>query len=255
MLKLATYVLYDVLRNKILLIYTILLLFISVGLFQMEENNNKAMLGVLSIILIVIPLVSLVFTTIHFYNSYEFMELLLTQPQSRSKVFYSEFLGVSIALLVAFIIGIGIPVLLYTFSVLSVYLLLSGVVLSLIFCSIGFLISTISRDKAKGIGIALMVWFYFALIYDGVLMIVLFLFSDYPTEKLTFLFSALNPIDLSRVFVMLKMDIGALMGYTGAIYKAFLGKNTGILFSITLNAIWIVLPLWMALRTFKQKDF
>jgi Cu-processing system permease protein len=38
-------------------------------------------------------------------------------------------------------------------------------------------------------------------------------------EKFTLLLSALNPIDLGRIFMMLKMDVSALMGYTGALYK------------------------------------
>lgn len=237
------------------MIYTLLLFFISIGLFQIEENNNKALMGLLSIVLIVIPLVSLIITTIHFYNSYEFMELLLCQPQSRSKIFFSEYLGVSIALVLAFSIGIGIPISVYACNVVSLYLVLAGVALSLVFCAIAFLISVLSRDKAKGIGMALLIWFYFALIYDGLLMMVLFALSDYPTEKFTFIFSSLNPVDLSRVFVMLKMDIGALMGYTGAVYKNFLGNHTGILFTLVLNMIWIFVPLAIAAKKFKIKDF
>jgi Cu-processing system permease protein len=78
-----------------------------------------------------------------------------------------------------------------------------------------------SKDKARGIGAALLLWFYFALIYDGIVLLILFTFSDYPLEKLTLLLSALNPIDLGRIFIMLKMDISALMGYTGALYEDF----------------------------------
>ena len=212
-------------------------------------------MSLLSIVLIAVPLVSLIFTTIHFYNSYEFMELLLAQPQSRSGIFFSEFSGVGLSLIVAYSIGVGLPLIVYSFDVIGFYLLLTGVILSLIFCSIAFLISVQSRDKAKGIGMALLIWFYFALIYDGLLILILFALSDFPTEKLTFLFSALNPIDLSRILVMLKMDIGSLMGYTGAIYKNFLGRNTGIVFTCFLNLVWIILPLWIAKNKFNKKDF
>ena len=113
MMKLSKYVLYDILRSKIILAYTLFLFVVSISMFQMEENSSKAMLSLLNIVLIVLPLVSLVFTTIHYYNSYEFIELMSSQPMSRTKILLSEFAGVAVSLLSAFLIGVGVPVLLY----------------------------------------------------------------------------------------------------------------------------------------------
>jgi Cu-processing system permease protein len=64
----------------------------------------------------------------------------------------------------------------------------------------------------------------------------------------------LNPIDLGRISIMLKMDVSALMGYTGALYKDFFGSSSGILFTVGIMLLWIILPLWWALRVFKKKD-
>jgi Cu-processing system permease protein len=100
----------------------------------------------------------------------------------------------------------------------------------------------------------LLVWFYFALIYDGLILVILFTFSDYPLEKLTLVLSALNPIDLGRIFIMLKMDVSALMGYTGALYQDFFGSGTGILFTTGVMLLWIALPLLAAVRSFQKKD-
>src|SRR5690349_15977246 len=99
MFKLSRYVLYDIVRSKIILGYTAFLFIVSISMFQMEENNSKAMLSLLNIVLIVLPLVSLVFSTIHYYNSYEFIELMASQPMSRTKILLSEYAGVSISLL------------------------------------------------------------------------------------------------------------------------------------------------------------
>ena len=109
MLKLSRYVLYDILRSKVILAYTLFLFIVSISMFQMEENSSKAMLSLLNIVLIVLPLVSLIFTTIHYYNSYEFIELMSSQPMSRTRILLSEFAGVSLSLLSAFFIGVGIP--------------------------------------------------------------------------------------------------------------------------------------------------
>ena len=253
-MKLSKYVLYDILRSKIILAYTLFLFVISVSMFQMEENSSKAMLSLLNIVLIVLPLVSLVFTTIHYYNSYEFIELMSSQPMSRTRILLSEFAGVSISLLSSFFIGVGVPILLFAANDTGFALLFTGGCLTLVFISIAFFASVLARDKARGIGFALLLWFYFALIYDGLVLLILFSFSDYPLEKLTLLLSALNPIDLGRIFIMLKMDISALMGYTGALYKDFFGSGTGIIFTTGIMLLWIIIPLWLAVRKFRKKD-
>jgi Cu-processing system permease protein len=136
----------------------------------------------------------------------------------------------------------------------GIAMLFTGGVLTLVFTSIAFFTSVKARDKARGIGFALLMWFYFTLIYDGLILLILFNFSDYPLEKLTLVFSSLNPIDLGRIFIMLKMDISALMGYTGALYKDFFGSGSGMLFTTGIMLLWIVLPLWLAVRNFKKKD-
>jgi len=254
MLNVTRYVLYDILRSKVVIAYTVFLLLVSFSLFQLEENGSKAILSLLTIVLIVVPLISMIFTTIHYYNSYEFIELMLSQPLSRTRILLSEYGGVALSLLTAFLIGVGIPVFLFAPDATGMALLFTGGALTLVFTSIAFLTSVKARDKARGIGSALLLWFYFALIYDGLVLLVLFSFSDYPMEKFTLLLSALNPIDLGRIFIMLKMDISALMGYTGALYKDFFGSATGVFFTVGTMLLWIVLPLWWALRSFKKKD-
>jgi len=254
MLKLSRYVLYDILRNKIVIAYTLFLFIVSFSMFRMEENSSKAILSLLNIVLIVLPLISLIFTTIHYYNSYEFIELMLSQPLSRTRILLSEFGGVCISLLSAFWIGVGVPVLLFSADDTGFALLFTGTALTIVFTSIAFLASVRSKDKARGIGFALLLWFYFALIYDGLVLLILFAFSDYPMEKFTLLLSALNPIDLGRIFIMLKMDISALMGYTGALYKDFFGSGKGVLFTTVIMLLWATIPLWLAIRSFRRKD-
>ena len=254
MFKLSKYVIYDILRNRIIIGYTVFLFIVSMSLFQMEENSGKAMLSLLNIILIVVPLISMIFSTIHWYNSYEFIELMLTQPVSRKKVLSSEYLGVSCSLITAFITGVGIPVLSYNFDSTGIALLLIGSLLSLVFTSLAFLASVKSKDKARGIGVALLLWFYFALIFDGLMLLILFAFNDYPLETTTLALSSLNPVDLGRIFIMLNMDISVLMGYTGAVYKDFLGTNAGLLYTFGSLLLWIVVPFLLSIRSFNRKD-
>lgn len=254
MLKISKYVLYDIVKNKVMIAYTLFLFVVSMSLFQMEENNSKAVLSLLNIVLIVVPLVSLVFSTIHWYNSYEFIELMLTQPLSRKKVLLSEYAGISSSLVTSVLVGMGIPVLIYNSDGTGLSLLLVGCLLSFVFTSIAFWATVRSKDKARGIGAVLMLWFYFTLIFDGLVLLILFTFSDYPLEKFTLLLSSLNPVDLGRIFIMLHLDVSALMGYTGAMYKEFFGSNAGLLYTLGIMLVWVVIPLWLSLRSFTKRD-
>ena len=95
MSKIIKYVLYDIVKSKIIIAYTLFLLLLSIGLFNLGGSPDKAILSLLNLVLLTVPLISIVFATTHFYNSYEFMELLVAQPIHRKKIFLSEYLGVA----------------------------------------------------------------------------------------------------------------------------------------------------------------
>lgn len=254
MMRISKYVLYDILRSKVIIAYSVFLFVIAFSLFQLEDDPGRAMLSLLNIVLIVVPLVSMVFTTIHYFNSYEFIELMLSQPVSRDKVITSEFTGTALSLSVAYLLGMGVPVCIYSFNATGISLIIAGCLLSVICCSLAFFAAVKSRDKARGIGAALMLWFYFALIYDGLILMILFSFSDYPLEKLTLVLSSLNPVDLARIFIMLNMDVSALMGYTGATYKDFFGSQVGALYTSAIMLLWVAVPVWLSIISFRKKD-
>jgi Cu-processing system permease protein len=254
MIRITKHALYDIFRNRFVLFYALFLLVISFSLFSLDSDPGKAVLSLLNIVLLVVPLVSIIFTTIYFFNSYEFVELLLSQPIDRKVIFFSEFFAISIALSVAYLVGLGVPVLLLSPGTSSLYLLASGLLLTWVFVSLAFAASVSTRDKAKGIGIALLFWFYFALIYDGFLLYIIYSFSDYPIEKITLALISLNPVDLARIVILLRLDISALMGYTGAFYKSFFGTQLGIIYSFSMLMLWIGIPLLFSLRRFLRKD-
>jgi Cu-processing system permease protein len=254
MKKVIKYVIIDILRNKIMLTYTLFLLVLSLSIFSLEDNSAKGLLGLLNIILIIVPLVSLVFSTIYVYNSAEFIELLVSQPLQRKTIWMSLFIGLAASMTLAFIVGAGIPVIIYQADATGLMMILIGVLLSIVFVAIALLAAVKTRDKAKGIGVAILLWLYFSLLFDGLILFLLFQFSDYPIEKAMVAVSMLNPIDLGRILILLKMDISALMGYTGAIFRDFFGTTPGILLSLMVLLIWIFIPLALSIRNFKHKD-
>ncbi len=254
MKKIIKYVIADILRNKIILVYTFFLLAASLSVFSLEDNSSKGLLSLLNIVLIIVPLVSIIFSTIYVYNSAEFIELLVSQPLKRKAIWLSLFTGLSASLCIAFLIGVGIPVIIYQPNMIGFTMLGVGMVLSIIFVALAMLANVKTRDKAKGIGAAIMLWLYFSLLFDGFVLFLLFQFADYPMEKPMIALSTLNPIDLSRILILLQLDVSAMMGYTGAVFKDFFGTYTGIIFSIAILLLWIILPVWYATRKFNSKD-
>lgn len=254
MTRIAKFIFQDVLRTRFILLYTVFLLITTFAMFQLDSDPEKVVMSLLNIVLMVVPLISIVFATIHFYNSYEFIELMLAQPVNRKVIFLAEYFAVALSLSAAFIIGVGIPTVMYGISASGLTLLFVGTILTLVFTSLAFLSSVLTRDKAKAIGIALLFWFYFSLIYDGLLLWIVYTFSDYPLEKMTLFLISLNPVDLGRIIMLLKLDISALMGYTGAFYKDFLGSYFGSVFSGAVLLIWVIVPIAVALKIFRKKD-
>ncbi len=252
--RLVRYVVRDILRGRIILGYAGLLLVASLGLFNLGGDTTKALIGLLSLVLMIVPLVSLVFATAHFYNSHEFIELLAAQPLPRSTILLAQIIGVTLALMAALTVGVGVPVLLYAFTLTGLTLIAVALMLTAVFTALAFLVAVLARDKARGIGAALLIWFYFGLLHDGLTLYALFLLEDFPLEGISLAFLSLNPVDLARVLVLLQMDVSALMGYTGAMLKDLLGTGTGIVFATLILGTWIAAPVLATVWVFRQKD-
>ncbi|MEN9487803.1 MAG: hypothetical protein RL494_68 [Bacteroidota bacterium] len=247
-------ILIDILKSKIVLAYTFILAILSWSSFALEDNSAKGILTILNVILFTVPLVSILFATIYLYNSSEFIELLLSQPIKRRKIWISLFLGLSISMILAFFVGAGIPLLINSPDSIGIIMLINGCLITVIFTALAFLSSILTRDKAKGIGIAIMTWLFFALLFDGLVLFLLFQFQDYPIENAMVGITAFSPIDLARIQILLHLDVSAMMGYTGAIFKDFFGTAIGLIVSFLLLSLWVIIPFFISLRKFNKKD-
>ncbi len=254
MIRIVKFIFLDILKNKFVLIYTFLLAALSWSAFSLEDNTAKGLLTLLNIILLTTPLVAILFSTIYLYNSSEFIELLLSQPLKRKTIWLSLFFGLSVSLMLAFFMGAGIPILLYAPENVGYMMLAIGLIISVVFVALAFLSAILTRDKAKGIGISIMLWLYFALFFDGLVLFLTFQFADYPIEKAMIGISALSPIDMARILILLNLDVSAMMGYTGAIFKDFFGTSKGLVISFVVLLLWIAVPFLISLYKFRHKD-
>jgi Cu-processing system permease protein len=248
------YVLLDLLRNKTVLVYTFILAVLAVSVLSMSGNSSKGLLSLLNITLLFVPIISMLFATIYFFNSVEFTELLLAHPIKRKTMILAEYAGVAFALSIAYLAGVGLPVVFLNYSLASVTLLISGLFLTLIFTAMALLIFVLFKDKTKGIGAAIITALFFTLLFDGLLLSFIYSFSDYPIDKPLLGFISLNPVDLARIFVLLQLDVAVMMGYSGALFKEFMGSVIGSAYTLACMVLWVFIPLLVSVRKFNKKD-
>jgi Cu-processing system permease protein len=184
---------------------------------------------------------------------------MLSQPIGRKSLFSGLFFGLVIPLQLGFIFGIGTPIFfnlnVFTNSWIELFtVLLSGSFLILIFTALAFLIASFTDDKLKGLGLSLFLLLFYSIIYDGLILFILQMFQDYPMEKLALGLTLINPIDIARMITVLKFDVSALMGYTGAVFENFFGDNLGVMISILIMIIWFIGPFLIGLKKFSNKD-
>ncbi len=260
MIKILKYTLFDLLRSRSLLFYLAFYLAFTFGLFGLSADIQKVLISMMNVMLILVPLISTMLGVMYYYNSREFTELLLAQPIRRRDIFLGQFMGLSGSMAMALVVGVGLPFVWFgvgtsPFFVQFLILLGSGVVLTFIFCALAFFIALRNEDRIRGFGLAILVWLVFAIVYDGVFLLALALWSDYPLEKFALATSLLNPIDLSRILIMLQLDIAALMGFTGAVFKKFLGTALGSAVAVGVLVLWVLGPLAAIHAVAARKDF
>jgi Cu-processing system permease protein len=247
-------------RNRWIFIYTFFFAITTLALLFLSNDLIKVVISMSNIILILTPLVGIMFGTMYSYDSREFIDLLLAQPLSRRSVFTGVYVGLAVSLSLSVLCGMGIPMLFFgilTSPALLSFLTLCGmaIVLSIIFSLLAFYVALRFENRVKGFGISIFIWLFFAIVYDGVFLLLLMIYKDYPLENLSIGMTIFNPIDLARILILLQLDVSAMMGYTGAVLQKFLGSGMGAVVIIISLLLWIAIPFYALLRLVKRKDF
>jgi Cu-processing system permease protein len=134
-------------------------------------------------------------------------------------------------------------------------LLATGILLTLVFTALAFLVSVVVADRARGLGVAILLWLALTVLYDAVLVLVTTSLAEYPLELPLLGLTLLNPVDLGRVLLLLRLDVAALMGYTGAVFERFFGSGLGTALTGGALLVWIAAPLLLGMRRFAARDF
>ena len=251
----------DIVRSRWVLAYTLFFAAATEGLLRFAGGDVRALLSLANAMLFVTPLVTIVFGTVYLYNAREFIELLLAQPVRRRDLFVGLYTGLTATLVGAWLVGVSAPFLLHGAllapgaSRTLLVLLATGAALTASFTALATFIVVHVDDRLKGLGLAIAAWFVLALLYDGVVLLIVSLSGDRNIEPLMLGLMALNPVDLARVLVLLQLDVAALLGYTGAVFTRVFAGAAGVALATLALSLWIAAPLMLAARAFRKKDF
>jgi Cu-processing system permease protein len=258
--RVLRYELQDLRRSRWVFGYALLLLVLTDCLLRFGGGGPRSLVSLLNVVLVLVPLVSIVFGTMYLYGARDFIELLLAQPVPRGSLCAGLYAGLALPLATAFVLGVGLPFLWGGQADASLArplltLLGAGVLLTLVFTALAFLLSLVFDDRARGLGLALLLWLAATALYDALLVFVAVTWSAYPLETPLLGLTLLNPVDLGRVLLLLQFDSAALMGYTGAVFEQFFGSAMGMTAAALALLAWCAVPLTLAARRFGRRDF
>ncbi|HET7025939.1 MAG TPA: ABC transporter permease subunit [Gemmatimonadales bacterium] len=250
----------DVRRSRAVLAYGLLLLTITEAVLRFGGGGPRAVVSLLNVVLILVPLVSVVFGTMHLYGAREFTELLLVQPVGRGSLYAGLLGGLTLPLCLAFLGGVGLPFAWHAADGAGsgaplATLLGAGVLLTVVFTGLASVVAIRFDDRAKGLGTGLLAWLALAVVYDALVLFVITAWGDYPIEGPLTILSLLNPVDAARIALLLQLDAPALLGYTGATLSHFFGTAWAFVAAALALTAWTGLPAWAGWRAFRRKDF
>ena len=215
-----------------------------------------------SLTIFLVPLIALVLSHDAVVGEMErgTMLLLLSYPLGRRQIIFGKFLGHLAILTFATLAGYGAAAaaLVVTGTVIGASswwafsaMLCSSILLGAVFIAIGYLTSTLARERTTAGGIAIGIWLFFVLIYDMALLGALVAAQGraFPPRLLDILL-LFNPTDAYRLLNLGSGNVGSLSGMSGIAEHAAL--STPLLVGTLI--IWTLGPLALATMIFSRRE-
>tara|TARA_B000000460_G_scaffold157885_1_gene111753 strand:+ start:428 stop:1261 length:834 start_codon:yes stop_codon:yes gene_type:complete len=261
----------DSLKSKWLVTFAITFFFLALGVPYiilgagglLPQDYPGMVVGTLITLAVpLVPLVSLAMssTTIAGERETGTLEYLLAQPASKVEVFFGKYVGITLSLTLAMMLGYGgAELIVYatnpTFIVSFIYALVYSSLLSGASVGLGFIISVLTKSRASAIGSGLFLWFILVIIYDsgflGVITVAL------NADTLLLPLTIANPVETTRILAMMHMADSPLRGELGPQASYLLQQYGSIVASRILAAVlilWVVVPVMISYLIFRGQD-
>lgn len=246
-------------RNRWTMIFALVFGILIVGIsyfgtmaegFSGIENFSRTSASILNLILYIVPLAALIMGTLSFAGDKGSMELLYSQPVSRTQIQIGKLAGLFASAALSMLIGFaGAGALIAQASGtdgLIRYSMLVGLtlLLSLVFLVMSMFSATLCRRTSKAFGVSLFLWFFFVILYDLLALGIGLALRGRASTTALFLSLFGNPVDMVRVSGLIILDNVTIFGAAGASLIRFVGGGTaGIVLLLGSLLAWIVVPV------------
>ncbi|MBN9581440.1 MAG: ABC transporter permease [Afipia sp.] len=259
------------LRNRWVLATTLLLAALALSLtFLGSAPTGNIGAGALDVVVVslssltifLLPLIALLISHDAIVGEMErgTMILLLSYPVGRYQIVLGKFCGHVLILAFATVIGYGVAAGALAISGAAVlaaswlafaWMIGTSVMLGAAFVAIGYLISSLARDRGTAAGASVGVWLIMVLVFDMALLGLLVvdqgkIVSASVLERLLFL----NPTDIYRLANLTGFNVSQFSGMSGLAGTA--GAGTGAL--LLGMVAWIAVPLGLATASFARRE-
>lgn len=261
----------DGLRNRWVLATTVLLVIFALvlGLLGTAPTGTVkvdpltvTLVSLSSLSIFLIPLIALLLSYDAIVGEIErgTMSLLLSYPVARWHVLAGKFVGHVIILAIATIVGYGIAGLVLHFiygSSTEAWIDFSKMIglsifLGASFLSLGYLLSTLVKERATAAGLALFVWLFMVVIFDMALIGILVADTQQTITADTLNYVLLfNPADIYRLLNLVDSEnISLFAGMAG------LSDQMNLRVSVLYSALslWVIVPFVLAVMVFNRKQ-
>lgn len=257
----------DGLRNRWFVSITFIFALLSVGLSYYGSvasghigppSLSSTIASLSSLSVFIIPLIALLLCYDSFVGEQESgtLLLLLTYPISHGQLLFGKFLGQGCIITLATVLGFGSAGVLLAFTLDTTEVassfglfILTSTLLGLCFITLAYLTSLLVSEKSKAAGISLILWLFFVLIFDLVLLGVLVGGSELLTQHALVQVMMFNPADLFRLINLSSLSSSDVNGVLAVAINSSFSTSTLLLVMVA----WILLPLSIALLIFRKK--
>lgn len=235
--------------------YSFLILFSVFSLCLLLINSQNEVSGysgatssMLSLILYLLPLMALFLGSFSLTAEKEegSWQLLSTYPLGTMSFVVGKYAGLSIVLLTIVSFGYGVMGLITVLSgkvfELNTYLLFFAFScgLVLLFLTIALFIGSLSKNRWQALTICVMIWFFLVIGWPALLISILSLLPYLWIKPLLIILTFINPAELVRLFVVVKLGGGSVLGPEYYEWVSWIQKPGGTLIFIAVFIAWIV---------------
>ena len=243
-------------------------LVLGLSYFGLAQNREvgfqgfaRVTLSLMNLVLFIVPLTGLMLGVTSIAGGGESLSLLLAQPVRRGEVLLGKFLGLAGALAVAQALGFGgggVVIALQAGSDQAPgFIALTSLSLALGWLTIAasLCIAALWPDRLRAMSAALLLWLLMVVAYDLVVLGATTLLRGLPLQTVLFPALLVNPVDLARVLTTLAVGSGALFGPTSAVLVKMFGTTWGIVLGVAVRVFETAVPLLIAVRVFRRRDW